>query len=176
MAKVLIIQDSDFSKNAVSSFTPTPPTPPATTQYYRDARNFEIYADTVQSNTNYIMSSDKLNLKGKTINTIRFVPGNANQEVKIYDIDFNSSTHSIKEIGSYIITNEDVQNNYAIVSIDDYVVTGNIGIGKINGLTMGYKYGIFNGDEAFHFYENGEYKYGSATSRVTGISVMYIKK
>lgn len=174
MAKVLMIQDSDFSKNAISSFTAPPP---LTTRLYRDARNFEIYAKTAASIGNYILSSDKLNLKGKIINTIRFVPGDANQEVKIYDVDFSASTPIIKEIGSYTTTDEDVQNGYAIVSIDKYVVIGNIGIGYLNAVTSGYKYGISYGDEAFHVYDNGAYKYDTKVhSRVTGISVMYIKK
>lgn len=173
MAKVLIIQDSDFSKNAVSFM----PVKPGETRYYRDARNFEIYAVNVASIGNYILSSDKLNLKGRIINTIRFVPGNADQKVKIYDIDFSTGTPIIKEIGSYTTTNEDVQNGYAIASIGDHVVIGNIGIGDSNALTTGYKYGVKEGDEAFHVYNNGIYQYDQTVfTRVTGISVMYIEK
>ena len=180
MAKVLIIQDSDFSKNAVSSFTPiTPPTPPTPpmSQYYRDARSYESSATIIQSTSrqNYILSSDKLsNLHGKTVNVVRFVPGDVNQTVKIYDIDFEENPIAI-EIGSHVITSEDIANGYVQISIPNHIVSGtNIGIGLAVGGTSGYKYNISGGDEKVWVLQNGTVAKGTEGTRITAISVGYM--
>lgn len=150
---------------------------PGTIEWYRDARSYESSATRTQETTqlDYILSSDKLsNLHGETVNVVRFVPGSSNQTVKIYDIDFGENSIAT-EIGSHVITSEDIANGYVQVSISDHIVSGtNIGIGLAVGGTSGYKYEIIGGDEKMWIVQDGTPAKGTTGGRITAISVGYM--